>query len=55
MQDNVDPRFEYVVRESAIYVEWLGQKENPTGKGWATAWNYGISLMNQYIRPMYTL
>ena len=55
VQDNVDPRFEYVVRESAIYVEWLGQKENPTGKGWATAWNYGISLMNQYIRPMYTL
>ena len=54
-QANVDPRFSLVTRGTAMYVEWLGQKENPNGKGWATAWNYGISLMNQYVRPMYSL
>lgn len=54
-QETVDPRFNLVRRGSAPYVEWLGQKENPNGFGWATAWNYGISLMNQYVRPMYTL
>ena len=54
-QANVDPRFSLVTRGSAMYVEWLGQKENPNGRGWATAWNYGISLMNQYVRPMYSL
>lgn len=37
----VDDRFSYVTRGSAPYVEWLGQKENPYGKGWATATNYG--------------
>ena len=50
-----DSRFNLVTRGSAPYVEWLGQKENPNGFGWATAWNYGISMMNQYVRPMYTL
>ena len=30
-----DSRFRYVVRGCAKYVEWLGQKENPDGKGWA--------------------
>ena len=54
-QETIDPRFNLVIRGSAPYVEWLGQKENPNGFGWATAWNYGISLMNQYVRPMYTL
>ena len=54
-QGIVDPRFQLVTRGSAPYVEWLGQKENPNGFGWATAWNYGISLMNQYVRPMYSL
>ena len=54
-QETVDPRFNLVTRGSAPYVEWLGQKENPNGFGWATAWNYGISLMNQYVRPMYSL
>ena len=54
-QANVDPRFSLVTRGSAMYVEWLGQKENPNGRGWATDWNYGISLMNQYVRPMYSL
>ena len=54
-QASVDPRFSKVTRESAPYVEWLGAQENPNGRGWATAWNYGISLMNQYVRPMYSL
>ena len=54
-QETVDPRFNLVTRGSAPYVEWLGQKENPNGFGWATAWNYGISLMNQYVRLMYSL
>lgn len=40
----VDPRFNLVSRGCAPYVEWLGQKENPTGKGWATAEGYGISI-----------
>ena len=47
-QETIDQRFNLVTRGSAPYVEWLGQKENPNGFGWATAWNYGISLMNQY-------
>ena len=25
----IDPRFRYVTRGCAPYVEWLGQKENP--------------------------
>ena len=41
----VDPRFNYVQRGVAPYVEWLGQQENPTGKGWATAPEYGISIV----------
>ena len=35
-QPVVDPRFQYVKRGSAEYVQWLGQKENPNGYGWAT-------------------
>ncbi|MGB4504861.1 MAG: glucosaminidase domain-containing protein, partial [Syntrophaceticus sp.] len=49
-QTRVDPRFNYVTRGSAIYVEWLGQKENPEGYGWATGFGYGykiINIMNQ--------
>ena len=42
----VDNRFSYVSRGSAPYVEWLGQKENPYGKGWATATNYGYYIVN---------
>lgn len=41
----VDPRFEYVARGSAPYVEWLGQPENPQGKGWATAKGYGDRIL----------
>lgn len=42
----VDPRFRYVDRGCAPYVEWLGQKENPDGKGWATAKGYGQSIVS---------
>ena len=42
----VDDRFSYVTRGSAPYVEWLVQKENPYGKGWATATNYGYDIVN---------
>lgn len=42
----VDPRFIYVARETAPYVEWLGIPDNPYGKGWATAQNYGSSILN---------
>ena len=41
----VDDRYEYVVKGSAPYVEWLGQQENPQGTGWATAENYGASIV----------
>ena len=40
----VDPRFSLVTRGSAPYVEWLGQKENPNGYGWATSEGYGIDI-----------
>ena len=49
----VDTRFSYVTRNCAPYVEWLGIKENPDGKGWATARKYGMSLMESYIKPIY--
>ena len=47
----VDPRFSYVSKGSAPYVEYLGVQENPNGKGWATARNYGydiIAMMKSY-------
>lgn len=44
-QECVDDRYEYVMKGSAPYVEWLGQKENPGGQGWATAENYGYSIV----------
>ena len=46
----VDERFNLVKRGCAPYVEWLGQKENPNGYGWATGANYGqgiIDIMNR--------
>ena len=43
-QDCVDTRFDMVKRCSAPYVEWLGQKENPNGVGWAEGANYGAKL-----------
>lgn len=44
-QECVDDRYEYVMKGCAPYVEWLGQKENPDGQGWATAENYGYSIV----------
>ena len=41
----VDPRFKYVARGSAEYVEWLGIQENPNGKGWASAKGYGSKIL----------
>ena len=41
----IDPRFKYVERGSAAYVEWLGQKENPNGKGWASGAGYGENIL----------
>ncbi len=46
----VDQRFDYVTRGCAPYVEWLGQYENPSGAGWATAVGYGISIRNDYMK-----
>lgn len=46
----VDPRFEYVTRGSAPYVEWLGIPDNPYGAGWATAQNYGSSILQMIAR-----
>lgn len=42
----VDPRFKYVSPKGcAKYVEYLGQKENPDGKGWATSEGYGYRIV----------
>ncbi len=44
-QDCVDPRFCYVRRGCAEYVEWLGIQENPNGYGWASGANYGDKIL----------
>lgn len=41
----VDPRFNYVKRGSAEYVQWLGIQENPNGGGWASAAEYGYNIL----------
>lgn len=51
-QECVDPRFDLVTRESAVYVEWLGISENPSGGGWATAIMYGYSMRDDYIKKL---
>ena len=43
----IDPRFKYVTRGCAEYVEWLGQKENPDGKGWAAGAGYGEKILSK--------
>lgn len=51
----VDPRFGYVQRGSAMYVEWLGIQENPIpGCGWATASGYGPSILNDFMAKLLT-
>ena len=42
----IDQRFRYVKRGCAPYVEWLGQKENPQGKGWAAGAKYGEKILS---------
>lgn len=51
-QECVDDRYEYVKKGSAPYVEWLGQKENPQGTGWATDENYGYSIVQMINKLM---
>ena len=51
----VDPRFTYVNKGVAPYVEWLGIQENPTGSGWATDVGYGYSIMNDYVKKLWVL
>lgn len=46
VNENIDPRFQYVTRGSAPYVEWLGIQENPQGKGWAAGAGYGAKILN---------
>lgn len=45
VQEKIDPRFQYVTRGSAPYVEWLGIQENPQGKGWAAGAGYGSKIL----------
>ena len=42
----VDNRYQYIDKGCAPYVEYLGQNENPSKKGWATAKDYGYSILN---------
>ena len=42
----VDPRYTYVSRGCAEYVEYLGVQENPKGQGWASGRNYGQKIIN---------
>ena len=46
VNERIDPRFRYVTRGCAPYVEWLGQKENPQGKGWAAGEKYGEKILS---------
>lgn len=51
-QTCVDPRFLYVARGCAPYVEQLGIQENPKGQGWAAGKDYGkqiIEILNNII------
>lgn len=51
-QECVDPRFGYVGRGSASYVEYLGIQENPKGKGWASGAGYGSKILDILSRIM---
>jgi N-acetylmuramoyl-L-alanine amidase len=50
----VDPRFKYVTRGTAPYVEWLGIKENPGGYGWASDLNYGYDIVSRLNKAIST-
>ena len=38
--------FRYIPTLGIEYVEWLGQKENPDGKGWAAGAGYGEKILS---------
>ena len=44
-QKCIDPRYTYVSRGCAEYVEHLGIQENPKGQGWAVGKNYGAQII----------
>ena len=44
-QKCIDPRYTYVSRGCAEYVEHLGIQENPKGQGWAAGKNYGVQII----------
>lgn len=44
-QKCIDPRYTYVSRGCAEYVEQLGIQENPKGQGWAAGKNYGAQII----------
>ena len=44
-QGCADPRFSFVSRGCAPYVEYLGIQENPKGKGWAAGAGYGGKIL----------
>ena len=46
LNERIDPRFRYVTRGCAPYAEWLGQKENPQGKGWAAGEKHGEKILS---------
>ena len=50
----VDVRFQYVKRGTCPCVENLGINEDPVGIGWATAKNYGYSVVNDYMNKLLT-
>ena len=52
LQTCVDPRFLYIARGTAEYVEWLGIQENPNHQGWAAGKDYGqkiIQILNSIL------
>ena len=53
-QECVDNRYEYVKKASAPYVQWLGQKENPEGAGWATGEYYGYDIAGMIQKLLFT-
>ena len=46
-QKCVDPRYTYVQKGCAPYVEWLGIQENPQGRGWAAGAGYGNKILER--------
>lgn len=48
----VDPRYQYVSKGCAPYVEWLGIQENPNHVGWASSPGYGYSIVNDYMKVL---